>query len=88
MKVAMPFLIGVAGWTFTNILDHEKRLVRIESTQPTSADIDAISDKLNDLKLDVATRSAGRDMQMNEMQTTLTKIREYLVARPGEGRLP
>lgn len=95
----MPFLIGVAGWTFTNILDHEKRLTRIEATQFTQGDgraleqrtnetLQSINEKLSDLK----ETAAVRDAQMHSMNETVVKIREFIVSREGartlDGRVP
>ena len=85
MRIAMPILLGVSAWAFTNILDHEKRLTVIESTQPTRDDLKEINNKLNTL----AEVSAVRGMQMESMAETLAKIREYIIANEsGERRLP
>ena len=35
MKLALPFLLGMAGWTFTSITDHDRRLLKIEATRYT-----------------------------------------------------
>jgi hypothetical protein len=81
--VAMPFLMGVAGWAFTNILDHEKRLVHIEATYYTQRtgiqQFHDIQGKLSDLQ----TLVAVRDSQMDAMAATLTAIRKYLSSREG-----
>lgn len=38
VKVSVPLLLGVAGWTFTSLQDHEKRLNVIEATRYTRKD--------------------------------------------------
>jgi hypothetical protein len=35
VKIAMPILLGVAAWTATTVLDHDKRLNVIEATRYT-----------------------------------------------------
>lgn len=43
IKVIFPFLVGMAGWTYTNITDHNTRILRIESTHYSRSDVDAES---------------------------------------------
>ena len=38
MRIGFPILLGVAGWTFTQLTDHESRLTRIEASRYTQAD--------------------------------------------------
>ena len=49
MRIAVPLLLGIAGWTMTTLVDHESRLRYIEGTRYTLVDRD------RDVK-DVATR--------------------------------
>lgn len=37
-KVAMPVLLGIAGWTHTRLMDLDGRVIRIESTRYTAED--------------------------------------------------
>jgi hypothetical protein len=46
-KIALPFLIGVAGWTFTSLTDHEGRLIRLETKA------DAVASSLVEIKEDI-----------------------------------
>lgn len=48
IKVIFPFLVGMAGWTYTNIIDLNNRVLRIESTRYTRADADTEYNRLKD----------------------------------------
>lgn len=37
VKVGFPFLIGIAGWTFTRLESHEKRLIQLETIRISEA---------------------------------------------------
>lgn len=96
MRIATPFLIGVAGWTFTNIIDHDRRLVKIEATTFTKDDARAQADQfnetvrqINDKLSELSAVSRERGVQMQGIEATLLKIREYIIANEnGERRLP
>lgn len=47
VKVAMPFLISVCGWTFVQLWSHENRLTRIEARD------EGVGEDLREIKQDV-----------------------------------
>ena len=38
IKIAFPILLGMGGWTFNTLWDHQNRLVQIESSRYTRDD--------------------------------------------------
>lgn len=54
IKVAFPVLLGISGWTFTQLLDHGNRLTAIEVRT------ESIVDDVREIKADVKLLLAGK----------------------------
>lgn len=54
IKVAFPILLGISGWTFTQLLDHSNRLTAIEVRA------ESIVDDVREIKSDVKTLLAAK----------------------------
>lgn len=46
IKVAFPILLGISGWAFMTLQDHEQRIVVIESSRYTRKEADAANSAL------------------------------------------
>ena len=93
-KIALPFLLGGAGWVGTQLWAHEGRLIHIESTQFTSQDaqhtvfpltqaIDGLNKTLSELRTsDAVTRS-----QLTNIEANLTVLKADIkgLERSGNG---
>lgn len=71
VRAAFPFLLGVAGWTFTSIKDLDSRVHFIEQTRYTQADRDkdfaVVTDKLQAVLVSQA-------VQQSQLETILKKL--------------
>lgn len=84
-KVALPILLGVAGWTFTNMRDHELRLTRIESTRYTQKDAEADRAAAAKERAALAAQlavssnaSASIERRLGAVETSMVKVMDKL----------
>lgn len=68
IKVAFPVLLGVSGWAFATLRDHDQRIRTLEATSQTKDQ--AASDLTN-------VREA-----LSDIRVTLARIEERLSVRP------
>ena len=81
-KIALPFLLGGAGWVGTQLWAHEGRIIHIESTRFTADDAAetvhpltvAIID-LNRVLADLRTSDAVTRSQLTNIEANLTVLK-------------
>jgi hypothetical protein len=78
IRVAFPILLGIAGWTYTTITDHEARLHFIEQTRYTAADRDRDSGKLGDQLQKVEISQARTSEKLDALNESVKKLEAAL----------
>lgn len=71
IRVAVPILLGIAGWTATTLVDHEARLRLIEGTRYTVADRDR---DIGGLREEVHKLAVAQAVTQQQVATTAAAI--------------
>lgn len=80
VKLSMPFLIGVAGWTFTELQNHEKRLIILEATHYSKEDAEVENrvqrESLSEIRTVVSVVKEKMNYQDEKMEFIVEAVKE------------
>lgn len=71
VRIAFPFLAGIAAWTLTSVIDIDRRVTKIEASRYTTADAKADRESttsvLNDIRVQVAVGQATQNAILDRL---------------------